>query len=218
MDPLIAALETELERWTAVVRRNPNNPQAYIRRGMAFFQLAQIEASIWDFDRAEKLNPEITPFLWQRGLAYYYANCYEAGAQQFELDLTVNSQDVEETVWRYLCLARGRSLETANSTLLEVRTDPRPVMCRIYDFYAGHCAAEDVLATGREDGLRGKFYSHLYLGLYAEAAGDADNAQQWISTATNDYAINDYMWHVARVHLAVRGWRQPARVTAALSS
>jgi hypothetical protein len=39
---------------------------------MTSFRLGDIAASIDDFDRAERLNPDLTPHLWQRGIAYYY--------------------------------------------------------------------------------------------------------------------------------------------------
>jgi tetratricopeptide (TPR) repeat protein len=101
-------LKNELARWNQIIRDRPNEPQAYVRRGMVNFKLAKIDESIADFDRAELLAPRLLPYLWQRGLSYYYAERFEEGAKQFEVDLTVNAQDVEETVWRYLYRSRER--------------------------------------------------------------------------------------------------------------
>jgi lipoprotein NlpI len=99
-------LEKELVRWNDIICTRTHGPRAYIHRGMVHFKLANIDESIADFDIAEQLDSRLTPYLWQRGLSYYYAEKFADGAKQFEVDLSVNSQDVEETIWRYLCIAR----------------------------------------------------------------------------------------------------------------
>lgn len=200
------SLVDELSWWNNVIGSQPNEAKAYIRRGMVKFKLAQIEDSIQDFDAAEKLDRSVSPYLWQRGLSFYYAERFEEGAKQFELDLTVNSQDVEETVWRYLCIARIKGATAARNSLLVVKNDPRPVMNSVYELFAGNCTPEDVLAVGKKDGKRGNFYSHLYIGLYWEAESDAVQAQKYIVKAAEEYQLDDYMWHLAKVHQNLRGW------------
>lgn len=200
------SLENELYRWNQIIGERPNEPQAYVRRGMLNFKLAKIEESIEDFDRAEKLDPRLSPYLWQRGLSYYYAERFDEGAKQFELDLTVNAQDVEETVWRYLCIARLKGVSEAQNSLLVVRNDPRLVMRRVYELYAGNCTLDDVLAAGQKEGRRGMFYSHLYVGLYYEAQEEVERACEYIVKAVNEYQLDDYMWHLASVHQKLRGW------------
>ena len=128
----VALLESELQRLTRHLDTDPHQPKIYIQRGMTYFKLGHIAAAIGDFDRAEHLNPALTPYLWQRGLAYYYANRFTEGAKQFEADLTVNKHDVEETVWRYLCQAQLQSAQVARADLLPVLNDSRPVMGCIY--------------------------------------------------------------------------------------
>ncbi|HEY9672022.1 MAG TPA: hypothetical protein V6D11_11290 [Waterburya sp.] len=199
-------LEQERARWNQAIQNHPLDAKAYIRRGMVNFKLALVDQSIQDFDRAEQLDPSLSPYLWQRGLSYYYAERFEEGAAQFELDLTVNAQDVEETVWRYLCIARFKGVTQARQELLSVRNDPRPVMDGIYELFAGNCSPDDVLRLGNFDGRRGRFYSHLYIGLYYEAAADIELARYYINRAVNFYKLDDYMWHLAYVHLKRRGW------------
>ncbi len=200
------SLENQLKQWDEVIRKQPHNPNAYIRRGMVKFQLAKIDESIDDFDTAEKLDPRLKPYLWQRGLSYYYADRFAEGAQQFEIDLTVNSQDVEETVWRYLCMARLAGVTEARHHLLTVKNDPRRIMGSVYDLFAGNCTADDVLNVGKAEGLKGLFYSHLYLGLYYEAENNMALAQEYIVQAANKYKLDDYMWSLAQVHKNLRGW------------
>jgi hypothetical protein len=173
---------------------------------MVSFQLGEIAASIDDFDRAEHLNPALTPYLWQRGIAYYYAERFEDGARQFEADLAVNGHDVEETVWRYLCQAQLQGVRTARDSLLPVRDDARPVMSRVYQLFAGACDAERIVAQYRNSGQRERFYSSLYVGLYCEAERDRDLARHYICLAADMQVIEDYMGWVAIVHRRLRGW------------
>ncbi|MDZ8055348.1 MAG: tetratricopeptide repeat protein [Aulosira sp. ZfuVER01] len=200
------SLENQLQRWNDIIRNQPQNPNAYIRRGMVNFQLAKIDESIQDFDTAEQLDARLKPYLWQRGLSYYYAERFAEGAQQFEIDLTVNAQDVEETVWRYLCIARLSGVKEASNSLLTVKNDPRRIMRSVYDFYAGNATPDDVLNVGKSEGVKGNFYSHLYLGLYYEAENSRELAQEYIVKAADNYKIDDYMWYLAQVHKNLRKW------------
>ncbi|MFB2920418.1 tetratricopeptide repeat protein [Aerosakkonema funiforme] len=200
------SLIDELSWWNNVIRAHPYNAKAYIRRGMANFKLAEIDRSIQDFDTAEKLDPSVAPYLWQRGLSFYYAERFVEGANQFELDLTVNSQDVEETVWRYLCIARWSGAIAARNSLLVVKNDPRLVMNWIYELYAGNRTPDDVLAAGEKEGNSARFYSHLYVGLYYESETEQEKAQKFITKAAQEYQLDDYMWYLANVHQQLRGW------------
>lgn len=199
-------LEAQLAKLNDFIRSSGDRAKSYIQRGMIQFKLARIDESIADFDRAEQLDPSVTPYLWQRGLSYYYAERFSEGAKQFEIDLSVNTQDVEETVWRYLCIARDRGTKAARKSLLPVKNDPRRVMGQIYDLFAGNCTPEAVLAAGDREGKRGQFYSHLYLGLYCEVAGDVPGAKTYILAAASQYPLDDYMWHLTRIHAQLRGW------------
>ncbi|WP_430794759.1 hypothetical protein [Trichormus azollae] len=92
------SLENQLQRWNETIRKKPNNPNAYIRRVIVYFKLAKTQESIADIDTTEKLDVRLTPYLWQRGLSYNYAVKFAEGAKQFEIDLTLSTQYVEETV------------------------------------------------------------------------------------------------------------------------
>jgi lipoprotein NlpI len=202
----VALLESELQRLTQYLDTDPYPPQVYIQRGMIYFKLGHIAAAIADFDHAEYLNPALTPYLWQRGLAYYYAERFADGMRQFEVDLTVNRHDVEETVWRYLCQAQLQSAQVAREDLLPVQHDARPVMGWVYKLFAGQCDAEMVIAQYQDAGRREQFYSYLYVGLYYEAARDEPRARQYITQAAAMQVVDDYMGWVAMVHQHLRGW------------
>jgi lipoprotein NlpI len=145
-----------------------------------------------------------------RGISYYYAGRFEEGRKQFGAYEAVDTNDVENAVWHFLCNARLVGVEKARAELLRIGKDRRVPMMQVYDLFAGKAKAEDVLAaagsgqpTGEE--LKGRlFYAHLYLGLYAEAAGDAKGALEHLTKAAEEYATGQYMWEVARVHVELR--------------
>lgn len=65
------------------------------------------------------------------------------------------------------------------------------------------------LAKAGEADIRSRFYSSLYLGLYAEVRGEQDKARSYMNAAAADPygpATNDYMWSLAVVHKQLRGW------------
>jgi tetratricopeptide (TPR) repeat protein len=204
--PDVAGVIREVQRLTRVLEVDSQNTHLYIQRGMASFRLGDIAGAIDDFNRAEQLEPALTPYLWQRGIAYYYAGRFEDGTKQFEIDLTVNGHDVEETVWRYLCQAQAHGADAARHALLPVRDDPRPVMGSVYHLFAGTCDADQLTARYHNAGRRDRFYSALYAGLYCEAERDPDRAQPYISRAAHMQVTEDYMGWVAIVHQRLRGW------------
>ena len=130
------------------------------------------------------------------------------GSAQFRGDVAVNPNDTEEAIWAFLCEARDPSIgfAAARQNILRVGRDSRPYMRAAYNLFQGTGTEADLEAAGRD--VASRFYSDLYLGLYAEARGDAATAQRYISAAANSpYAISgDYMHSLAVVHKKLRGW------------
>lgn len=203
----VSSLEADVARLTSQLEVAAPPANGYVQRGMMQFKLGRVAESIADFDRAEQINPAITPYLWQRGLSYYYAARFDEGTRQFEVDLQVNGQDVEETVWRYLCQAQVEGAGAARDGLLPVRNDPRPVMATVYQLFAGTSETETLLAMARD--RRERFYSELYAGLYFEAERDAERARHHITQAAEMRILDDHMGWLAIVHQQQRGWDQP---------
>lgn len=198
----------KLAQWDSMIYARPHEPKAYIQRGMVHFQLADINAAIADFDMAEIIEPELKPYLWQRGLAYYYAGRFGDGARQFEEDLTVNFEDLEESLWRYLCLAQLNGPVPARECLLGGKNDPRWVIGLVYDLYAGRYGVDDFLSLSQRKDKKSQFYTYLYLGLYYEVHQQPELTRQYIDQAVQT-KIDDYMWHLAAVHQKLRGWESP---------
>src|SRR5439155_1358288 len=155
-------------------------------RGRENFRAGQIAESVADFDKYVELEPRAENKQWERGIAYYYAGEFSRGAKQFEDYQKFHDQDVENSAWRYLCMARGDGVEKARASLLPIASDPRIPMMQIFGLYQGKLQPEDVLAAAntnppnRELHNQRLFYAHLYVGLWHEVAGRAEEAKTHI--------------------------------------
>lgn len=67
-----------------------SSPRQLVSQGMQLFQQGDINGSIDLFDRADAMDKSIRPFLWQRGISYYYADRFQEGSEQFRYDVRVN--------------------------------------------------------------------------------------------------------------------------------
>ena len=81
--------------------------QIFISRGMAHFRRGSLELSTNDFDTAIRMDPKIEGKMWQRGLNLYYHERHTEAAAQFELDVALNPNDTEESIWHLLSVVRG---------------------------------------------------------------------------------------------------------------
>jgi len=192
--------------YDAAIKLAPEQASLYDRRGSEHFKLGHIDDSIADFDRFIALRPEQEPAHWKRGISYYYAGRFADGCQQFEGYQTVDGNDVENAVWRFLCMARRDGVAKARAEMLPIRRDGRIPMMEIYALYRGEATPEEVLRRAENaDNIDAAqlnsqlFYAHLYLGLYYEASGDAPRAAEHIRAA-EQHKIAHYMWDVAHVH------------------
>ena len=95
----------------------------YIQNGMESFRNGDVSKSIEYFNAAEQNDKSITPYLWQRGLSYYYNQQYEKASQQFRIDVSVNPYDVEEIVWdvaSQLQSYQNQNLEGTTETIFPI--------------------------------------------------------------------------------------------------
>jgi lipoprotein NlpI len=197
--------EEAIALYSDVIRQDPKNAIAYYQRGSLNFIVGNVKKSVADFDRYVQLEPGAEPSQWKRGISYYYAGEYQKGAKQFELYQTYDKSDVENSTWRYLCVAATDGVEKAQKTLLPIENDPRVPMMQIYDLYRGKLTPEDVFKaveignpTADAKNTR-EFYAHLYVGLWYQAADKRDLARKHIIEAEKR-KISHYMWDVAHVH------------------
>lgn len=198
---------------TELIAQEPENEAAWYRRGCEHFRLGKFKESVADFDRYVKLAPAAEQRLWERGISHYYAEMHREGAEQFALYQTYHDNDVENSVWRFLCMAKTDGLDKARQEMLPIKNDPRIPLMEAYALFQGKSTPEKVLEQAHagnptEDELAGRlFYARLYLGLYYEAHNQPEKAREYITAAWKEHdgspRISRYMWHVARVHASL---------------
>ena len=184
---------------------------------MVAFAAGRVDEAIALYDAAIAENPASRPYLWQRGLALYYADRFADGADQFAADVAVNPNDTEEQIWHLLCLARLKGgLEAARPFQLSVGKDSRPVMRAAQKlFLSGSAEDEKALAKEASDGYSmDRFYASLYLSLFHESGGNGAAAEQRMREAVrSNYALGsgsrDPMVELANVAMQRRGWEVP---------
>lgn len=194
---------------TKIIEQDADAAEAYDRRGSVNFKMGKFKESLADFDKFIQLRPKEANGHWRRGITCYYAGAFDEGRKQFEGYEKVDTNDVENAVWHFLCVARAEGVEKARAKLLKIGKDGRVPMMDVYALYAGKAKPEDVLASAQagkptpELLSRQLFYAHLYLGLYYEILGDKKKALEHMTPAAEKYKIKHYMGDVAAVHLEV---------------
>jgi len=188
------------------LKLDPKRADLINHRGDLYFKLGRIKESVADFDRFIELRPAEFPGHWKRGISLYYAGRYDDGRKQFEGYEKVDTNDVENAVWHYLCNVRVVGRDKARAALLKIGNDKRVPMMVVYKMFKGDAKPEDVLAAAQSEDVpkemrnRALFYAHLYLGLYWESEGDKKKALEHLTQASTKYRIGHYMGDVARVH------------------
>jgi lipoprotein NlpI len=208
-------------QYTAALKQRPDAKPIYQARGVAYFMAGKMVESISDFDTYLAAYPRREPHHWQRGLAYYYAGEFQKGRAQFETHQDVNSNDVENAVWHFLCVAKLEGVEKARENLIPIVGDSRVPMKEVQLLFAGKGTADEVLAAARagdpaKDRLRNNLcYANLYLGLYYEAIGEVEKSAKHMKEAATTYRMKHYMGEVPRVHRLIRAAEKKAKATKA---
>ena len=201
-----AAASADYERLAEI---EPDSARISLELGAARFRNGDMAGSVAAFERVAELESHSRAQLWQLGISQYYAGDFEGCADLFELHRTVNPQDVENSVWHFLCVAAMRGFDSARMGLIPIDRDGRVPMMEVFALFGGNGTVQEVLeaaerATGSDGGTGPTFYAHLYLGLYYEAAGEVAKSRDHIAKAVRLKQASNYMWQVARVHRELR--------------
>lgn len=194
----------------------PNSARISLDLGAARFRNGDMAGSVAAFEHVAELEAHSRAQLWQLGISQYYARDFAGCTDLFELHRTVNPQDVENSVWHFLCVAATRGFDAASTGLIPIDRDGRVPMMEVFALFGGSGSVQEVLdaaerATSSGSGTGPEFYAHLYLGLYYEAAGDAANSRTHIAKAVQLKQSGNYMWQVARVHQELRARSEEGR-------
>ena len=179
------------------------------RAAEILYRSGNAQDSLPVFDRVCKLDPESAPYNWQRGLALCSCGRWEQGAEQFKTHHDVNPDDVENSAWYFLCIAKTKGLDAARQTVIPSRGDGREPMMSILKMLRGEIeppavlVAADKNTSGGTERKRARMYAGLYVGLYYDCLGNAALARKYLAASqTHDY--DSYMTDAARVYLEDR--------------
>lgn len=179
--------------------------RAIMNRASDDFRAGRVTEALRGFDRVATLSPSDAPYLWQRGIAQYYAGQFRECRDMFISHRTVNPDDVENAVWHFLCVARAESPEAARKQMLPVGPDARVPMREVYQMFQGRMTEAQVMKAAGNDPTA-QFFARLYVGLFLEATGNAERGRAQIEIAAEERfaRYGGYMHDVARVHLMKR--------------
>ena len=161
------------------------------------------------FDRVVELSPEDAPHNWQRGIALCTCGDFKRGAEQFKTHHDVNPDDVENSAWYFLCVAKLEDMEAAQKTVIPSRGDGRQPMMAVLQLLQGKIMPDEVIAAAdvntREGRARqmARFYADLYVGLYYDSADNTAEAKKYLKRSLG-YGVDGYMVDTARVYLEHR--------------
>lgn len=198
--------EKAVADYSQAINLDPKLAEAYDRRGGEQFKRGKVAESLADFDKFLALTPDAKPGHWRRGISCYYAGQFDEGKKQFESYEKVDTNDVENGVWHFICNARKVGVEKARAEMLKIGKDGRVPMNEVYALFGGKLKPADVLAAAQagnppEEQLKVRlFYAHLYLGIWFDIIGDAKQAREHLDLAADKYRIGHYMGDVAQVH------------------
>lgn len=183
---VLSNFEEAYADYNALLRLKPDHIQGLFLRGDANLRRGRFVEAIADYDLSLQLNPKLEVRHWKRGIAYYFAERYEDGRRQFEKCRTAETNDVENALWHFACVARATNPEKARAALFVVAPDRRLPMnkelLRVHAVYGGETKPEDLLtATTSLDAPLEKatdeaVYISFFLGLYYEATGSPAKA------------------------------------------
>ena len=122
----------------------PVDARRALQMGVEDLRAGRVERALTHLDRVAQASPESEPYLWQRGIAQYFAGKYEAGQKQFESHRKVNPNDVENATWHFLCVAARKDVKAARAAMLPAPGDRRVPMEQLHALYKGEGSRQAV--------------------------------------------------------------------------
>jgi dipeptidyl aminopeptidase/acylaminoacyl peptidase len=192
--------------WKDPLELDPGAGPVLHRRAIELFQLKEFRRAVADFDRAIERGGRTHSLdsCWERGLALYYAGDPAGARKQFEGYHRADNLDIENGLWRFICMAAEDGAAKARENLLPYAERRRRPFPALLDLYSGKGSIDAVLAEASDGGAVGAglnealFYAHLYIAKYLETAGDRNAARAHIEKALA-HPVDHLMYACARI-------------------
>lgn len=203
---LLTKLGEDLTKADAAVAQSPDSIPALSHRGDVLLFLGRFPEAVADFEKMIALDPAEDAPHWRLGIAYYFAGQFAKSARQFEKYHAYDGHDRENGIWKFLAQARAEGIEKARQGMLQYTQFDREPFPELYEMFAGHRTADDVLAEVQRKGLSedhvAVFFANYYGGLNEALLGHREQAITMLRKAVDDPEARQagYMWQVARLH------------------
>ena len=83
---------TGIDEWNEVIRISPNDPSAYIARGLAYHDNNDPTLAVFDFNEAIRLDPQLARAYYYQGLTYRDMGQLEEALQAFTEAIRINPE------------------------------------------------------------------------------------------------------------------------------
>jgi len=200
-DPMTRALEEALAELDASLPPGPSHVNH--RRAELLFRLGRYAEAVKEYDLAATVGrPHDEYSCWERGLAQYYAGDYHAGAEQFARYHEVGALDIENGLWRFMCIAEDEGIEKARAAMFDYPRKVRLPFPALLELYMGRGTADAVFEEAENGEIaeaertERRFYAHYYVGKYFQTTGEQGRAREEV-TAALKYEIPHFMYACA---------------------
>jgi lipoprotein NlpI len=169
------------------------------------FLSGKVNESLVCFDKANQLDDQLAPHNWQRGVALGCVGRFAEGADQFQIHHDVNPNDVENSAWYFLCVAKSKNLDAAKASVIGSAGDRREPMMSVLKMLQGTLKPDEVLVAAKANTKEGPgrklalFYGFLYVGLYYDSIGESEKAAAALDQCIA-HAEKDYMGRTAQMY------------------
>jgi tetratricopeptide (TPR) repeat protein len=194
-------LEQSLERMNGVITDAPS--RLHHQRAEVLFRLGRFGESVRDYDTAVRYGrPHTEDSCWERGLAQYYAGDFRSARDQFSGYHRVGSLDIENGLWRFLCIAEEEGIAKARETMLKYPRKTRKPFPALLSLYLDQGSAEAVLEEASSDTSSKRalttnlFYGHYYLAKYYQITDQEEKALSHVRKAL-EHKIAHFMYACA---------------------
>ena len=209
-------LEQALEKLNGVITDTPS--RYHHERAGVLFRMDRFEEAVKDYDMAVRFGrPHSGDSCWERGLALYYTGDFRGGEEQFYRYHRVGPLDIENGLWRFLCIAEEEGTEKAREAILDYSQKVRMPFPALLDLYLERGTAEAVVEQAKERTppprqlTTNLFYAHYYIGKYYEIIEDEERALLHVREALK-HSIAHFMYACAQAderRLAARKNAEP---------
>jgi len=83
-------LDLAIRDFDQAIRLKPDYTEAFVNRGVAYYDKGQFGRAIEDYDQAIRLKPDLAEAFNNRSLAYYRNNQYDRAQQDFDQTIRLN--------------------------------------------------------------------------------------------------------------------------------